>query len=168
MYDDFVPEKSKKYWSVQEARLLIRKFCAYQERSHQEVRNKLLQHGIYGDVLEDIIADLITENFLDEERFACSYARGKFRMKQWGRIRIQQELKLKGTSAYSIKMAMKEIPEAEYLDALAAILAKKSGEGIHELSFEEKSKVSQYAHSKGYEWDIIELAWKKLTQMEED
>lgn len=162
MFDDFHSEKSKKYWSVQEARLLIRKYCAYQERSHQEVRQKLLEHGIYGDVLEEMMADLITENFLDEERFACSYARGKFRMKQWGRIRIQQELKLRGTSAYSIKMAMKEIPDDEYIEALVGILRKKSGDAIQSLGYAEKSKVSAYAHSKGYEWHVIEQAWKLL------
>ena len=75
----------KQYWSRDEALLNIQKYCALQERCHQEVRFKLIEHSIYGDILEELIADLITNDFLNEERFAKTYARGKFRMKNWGR-----------------------------------------------------------------------------------
>ena len=113
--------KKKAYWSIDEATLNIQKFCAMQDRCHSEVRTRLLEHGIYGDVLEGMISDLITNGFLDEERFAKSYVRGKFRMKGWGRNKIIRELKLRQVSPYSIREGLKEIDEDEYILSLIHI-----------------------------------------------
>jgi regulatory protein len=156
MSDEFNSRKKGVYWSVQEANLLIRKYCAFQERSHQEVRFKLLEHGIYGDMLEEIISNLITENFLDEERYACTFASGKFNIKHWGRLKIKQELTMKGVSSYSIRVALEKIADEEYRDVLTSVLLKKAATLRSDSPFERKHKLFTYVQSKGYEPDIIQ------------
>ena len=117
--------KKHKYISKADALTRLQRYCAYQDRCHQEVRNKLLELGIFGDDLEEIIYDLIQENFLNEERYARSFARGKFRIKKWGRNRIRQELKMRNISDYCLRKAMTEIEENQYLNVLREVLRKK-------------------------------------------
>ncbi|MBU6169193.1 MAG: RecX family transcriptional regulator [Bacteroidetes bacterium] len=146
----------KKYISQQEALILLQKYCAFQERCHSEVRTKLLSLGIYGELLEEIIGQLIEDDFLNELRFAKTYARGKFRMKAWGRIKIIHSLKQKGITDYCIKEAMKEINPEDYKESLHVILTQQL-EKFPDLSpFERKSKAFRYALSRGYESGIIE------------
>lgn len=146
----------KKYISQQEALILLQKYCAFQERCHSEVRTKLLSLGIYGELLEEIIGQLIEDDFLNELRFAKTYARGKFRMKAWGRIKIIHSLKQKGITDYCIKEAMKEINPEDYKESLQIILTQQL-EKFPDLSpFERKSKAFRYALSRGYESGIIE------------
>ena len=142
----------------------LQKYCAYQDRCHQEVRSKLLDLQIYGDDLEDIIVSLIEENFLDEERFARSYARGKFRMKKWGRVKIQQELKKRKISAYCLKKAMTEIEETEYIDTLFAIIEKKRKdyERKEKNLFKLKGKIAKYVIGRGYESTLV---WEMLREL---
>ena len=146
----------KKYISQQEALSLLQKYCAYQERCHREVRTKLLSLGIYGEYLEEIIGSLIEEDFLNEIRFAKTYARGKFRMKAWGRIKIIQSLKQKGINDYCIKEAMKEINPADYKVTLHLILVQQLEKCPDLPSFERKSKAFRYALSRGFESPLIE------------
>ena len=129
----------------------LKKYCAYQDRCHQEVRNKILQYEIYGDDLEFIIAELIQEKFLDEERFARSYARGKFRMKKWGRNRIKMELQQREVSEYCIKKAMDEIEEEEYSEVLKEILLQniKKNQSLGRVLAVDKA--IKYAVKRGYE-----------------
>ena len=155
MKKTFLTEKEKALKKLQ-------KYCAYQDRCHQEVRSKLLTLKIYGDDLENIIVELIEDNFLNEERFACSYARGKFRIKKWGRIRIQQELKKRKISAYCIKKAMQEIEEEEYLQTLQLLLEKKLRQSKETNSFKKKAKLAKYLMNKGYESSLI---WAELNRM---
>ena len=117
--------KKTKYITKEEGLAKLQKFCAYQDRCHQEVRTKLITLGIYGDDLEEIIVELIADNFLNEERFARSYARGKFRMRRWGRVRILNELKFRKITDYCIRKAMTEIEEEDYLETLIEVLEKK-------------------------------------------
>jgi len=161
MFQDEPIQKKKTAWTKEVAITEMQRYCAIQDRSHKEVRTKLIEHQVYGDTAEDIIADLITEGFLDEERFARSYARGKFRMNDWGRNKIIQELKFKGVSAYSIKAAMEEIPEQDYLDKLAGLLEKKSQHTSFKNAFERTKKLTDYALSKGYEYEIIKTVLQK-------
>lgn len=133
----------------------LRKYCAYQERCHQEVRSKLISLKVYGDDLEEIISELISDNYLNEERFACAFARGKFRMKKWGRNKIKQHLKLKRISSYCLKKAMEEIEEEEYLDTLQSILRKKMEKHSDLKPLIAKDKAIQYAISRGYETSIV-------------
>lgn len=124
----------------------------------------MLELGIYGDDLEEIIVNLIEENFLNEERYARSFARGKFRMKQWGRNRIRKELKIREISDYCIRKAMEEIDEAQYLDTLHSMLEKKAAQFDTDDDFSKKNKLAQYALSRGFE---AELVWEILKEMAE-
>ena len=150
----------KKYTSKADAIVKLQRYCAYQDRCHQEVRSKLIELGIYGQDLEDIIASLIEENFLNEERFARSFARGKFRMKQWGRNRIRQELKMRNISDYCLRKAMEEISEADYLKTLGEVLERRALQIGESNDFEQKGKLAQYAMSRGFE---AELVWQVLS-----
>jgi regulatory protein len=144
----------------------IQRYCVYQDRCHQEVRSKLIEFGVYGDALETIMAELIEEGFLNEERYARSFARGKFRVKHWGRIRIVQELKARHISTYSIKQGLKEIDETEYRSTLQAVMEKKWEALTNEEPYARKSKTAHYVVSRGFEselvWEFIN-AWIKGT-----
>ncbi|HEV2832336.1 MAG TPA: RecX family transcriptional regulator, partial [Hanamia sp.] len=103
----------------------IKQYCAYQERCHSEVRDKLYSFGLHKDEVEEIIYTLITENYLNEERFAILYAGSKFRMKQWGKNKIKQSLKFKQISDYCIKRALKEIDNEDYKKAFQKLAEQK-------------------------------------------
>ncbi len=105
------------------------------------------------------MASLIEEKFLDEERFARSFARGKFRMKQWGRNRIRQELKMRNISDYCLRKALEEISEADYLETLKAVLEKRASQIAEADDFARKGKLVQYAMSRGFE---AALVWQVL------
>lgn len=151
----------KKYTSKADALVKLQRYCAYQDRCHQEVRSKLIELGCYGQDLEEVIANLIGEKFLDEERYARSFARGKFRMKQWGRSRIRQELKLRNISDYCIRKAMEEINEVDYLNTLREVLEKRAEQIAEADDFARKGKLAQYAMSRGFE---AELVWQLLAE----
>lgn len=140
----------------------LKKYCAYQDRCHQEVRTKLISLKIYGDDLEEIIAALIQENYLDEERFTRSYARGKFRFKRWGRNKIKQNLQLRRISSYCIKKGMEEIEEEEYMDTLRLILEKQIIKYSEEAEIIRKDKAIKYANKRGFEADLIFKVIKDL------
>ena len=147
--------KPKKKLTPAQALIRAQLSCAYQERCHQEMRNKLYEWGLYSDAVENILANLITDNFLNEERFAKSYAGGKFRIKKWGRIKIKIELKKRKISEYCIKKGMLEIDEKEYIQTLKQLIEKKSkeikGGNLHVKNY----KIAQYIASRGFEQDLI-------------
>ncbi len=154
---------NKPYLSYEQALAKLQRFCAYQDRCHKEVRQKLFDLGIYGDWQDEIIVDLITEKFLDEQRFANSFVRGKFRMKHWGRNRIRRELKARDISSYCIKRALaNELDEQEYLEALEELLNKKNKLLKEENPFTRKQKLAQYALYRGFE---TELVWELVHAM---
>lgn len=134
----------------------LKHFCAYQERSQYEVRSKLLELNIYGDDLENYIVALIEENYLNEERFAKAYAGGKFRVKQWGRIKIIQGLKQHHISAYCIKQGMDEIDEDEYLRVFEREASKKLQSLQKERSiWTKKAKLRNFLLQRGFEDEYI-------------
>ncbi len=139
----------------EEALLKAQQYCAWQERCHSEVRYKLLEWGIFGDTLEEIIAALITEDFLNESRFARAYARGKFRLKGWGKIRITQELRQRKISSNCIREAFMEIDDSEYVSALSAILQRKAAEITADSPFEKQQKLMRFALQRGFESELI-------------
>lgn len=156
-------QATKKYFTQQEALLKAANYCAYQERCHTEMLQKLQEWGIYGDDANQIIAFLIENNYLNEERFACAFAGGKFRVKKWGRTKIKRELKLRQVSEYCIKLAMKEIDEDDYAQTLQEVLQKQMGKIKQKHPAIIKQKLFQYALQRGYESDIIQ---DQLKQME--
>jgi regulatory protein len=147
--------KPRKVYDEATALAKAEHFCAYQERSQQEVRDRLYEWGLWPDAVENTITKLIGANFLNEERFAYAYARSKFNQKAWGRIKIKQGLKLKRVSDVLIKKALAKIDDDQYLTALQNILQKKAGQ-IHEKDdYKRHYKLKQYAMGRGYENDII-------------
>jgi regulatory protein len=147
----------------QEANAKIQHYCAYQERSHQEVRNRLYEYGLFRDEVDELLTNLITEGFLNEDRFAKAYAGGKFRMKKWGRLKIINELEAKGLSKNCIRSGLKEIDENHYVETLRNILIVKSDQLNEEPNrFVKRDKTSRYAIQKGYE---PELVWKILREI---
>lgn len=153
---------TKKFLTPLQALGRIRKYCAYQERSQLEVRRKLVQLGQHGNDLENILVKLIEENFLNEERFALAYARGKFRMKGWGRNKIIRELNQKGVSAYCITKAMKEIDGSDYQKTFLQELKKKAAMLKGGTKYAQQQKLSGHLIRKGYEPEMVWEAVKKV------
>jgi regulatory protein len=151
--------KKEKVYTRQEALLKISSFCAYQERTQQEVREKLYGYGLNKDMAEELISKLITENFINEERFAKSYAGGKFRIKKWGRVKITNGLKAKGISDYCIRKGLQEIDQKDYMHALLCLIEKRSEKEKEKNEYKRKHKIAQYLVGKGYE---AELVWEEL------
>ena len=138
----------------------IKHYCAYQERSHAEVKHKLFTLGLSKIAVEALLAKLIEENYLNEERFATSFARGKFSLKKWGRIKIKQELMLKQVSLTNIKTSLKEIDEADYLQTLLRLVEKKYASLASEDDLGRQFKTIQYLLQKGYEMPLVQQALK--------
>ena len=137
------------------ARAKAEHYCAYQERAQQEVRNKLYELGVWPSVIERIISELIADNFLNEERFAKAYVKGKFNQKGWGKIKIKQGLKLKNIPLVLIKKALNEIADDDYLLTLQKLLNKKDATLKEKDPFKRKYKLQQYAMGRGFESDLV-------------
>ena len=147
----------------QQALPKLKQFCAYQERCHSEVKEKLYNYGVYQMDAEEIISKLVEDNYLNEERFAIHFAGGKFRIKQWGRIKIKYELKQKQVSEYCIKKALTNIDEAEYLKTLDKLAGTKLLTLKHEKNiFIKRKKMQDHLRMKGYEGDLITDVMKQL------
>ena len=153
----------KKISDPKKALLKAQKYCAYQERCHQEVREKLYEWRVLPEVLENTIAELITSNFINEERFAKVYAGGKFRIKKWGRIKIEGKLRSKNISVYCIKKGLAEIDEEDYLKTLREIIEKKARNLDEKNDYLRKNKIARYAIRKGFEPGLV---WEVLKELE--
>ncbi len=155
----------RKRLSPEQALLRIRKYCAYQERSQQEVRNKLFEWGLRNDDVESMIVDLIEDNFLKEERFASAFTGGKFRQKKWGRVKIKRALQDKKVSEPLIKKALSEIAEKEYLKTLKEVIRHREKMVKETNTFKRKHKIATYAIQRGYE---PELVWNLIGIIENE
>ncbi|OGS73846.1 MAG: recombinase RecX [Flavobacteria bacterium RIFCSPLOWO2_12_FULL_35_11] len=147
--------KNEKSYTVDEATKLMENFCAYQERCHKEVAQKLYDLHMIPEAREKITLHLLQQNFLNEERFSKAFARGKFSIKNWGRIRIVNELKFRNISPYNIKTALKEIDDEAYLKTLQKVAEKKAEVIKEPNAFKKRSKLLSYLSSKGYESELI-------------
>lgn len=143
--------------SKEQAIQKIKHYCAYQERCHQEVRDKLLSLGVWRNEVDEIISLLIEESYLNEERYARQFAGSKFRMKKWGRIKIRYELKQKQVSAYCIRMAISQIDEKDYFETFQKIAKEKWASLRGEKNiFIKKRKLRDHLLQKGFEADFIQ------------
>ncbi|MBN9349953.1 MAG: RecX family transcriptional regulator [Chitinophagaceae bacterium] len=141
----------------------IQKYCAYQERCHSEVREKLFSLGMNQEEREEIISHLIANNFLNEERFAIHFARGKFRLKTWGKLKIEMELKRKGVSGYCIRKALSQIDTAAYENTFLTLAEKKRQSLKSEKNiFIRNRKIKNFLLSKGYDAGLIYSYLKTL------
>ena len=145
----------KKYLTKEQAIMKLRQYCAYQERSHTEVVQKLWELGVMRSEHDAIVASLIEDDYLNEERFAKAFVGGKFRMKDWGRKKIYYGLKEKGIGDYLIKRAMKEIDEDVYRKTLADLAQKKFDSLKDEQYLLRKKKTTDFLLQKGYEPELI-------------
>ncbi|MCO5269757.1 MAG: recombination regulator RecX [Brumimicrobium sp.] len=141
-------------YSFLEAKQKIEAWCAYQDRCHSEVYKKLRSYGLDDEDTNALLADLIVNRFLDEQRFADSYVSGKFRIKKWGKIKIKTQLKFKQVPSSCIQSALNTIDSNEYFQTLYQ-LAEKKWKEKKGTPFQIKGKVVLYLQSKGYENDLI-------------
>ena len=147
--------KKPKVYTQKQALIKAESYCAYQERCQQEVRDKLYSWGLHDVQVENVIAELIASNFINEERFAKAYAGGKFRIKKWGRVKISIELKRRKISAYCIKKGLAEIEEEEYIKTLQKVAEVKIKAMKERDSKKKKYKVMNYLLSRGFENDLV-------------
>lgn len=152
----------QKYLTKEQALQKLRQYCAYQERSHYEVQQKLWDLGVRRSEHDEIISTLIEENYLNEERFAVQFAGGKFRLKEWGRKKIYYALKEKKVSDYSIKKALKQIDEGDYLKTLNSLAEKKYESLKGEQYLVRRKKTMDYLLQRGFEPELISGALKGL------
>src|SRR5258705_3639136 len=145
--------------SPQEALARIQRYCAYQERSHQEVKRKLFDYRLRSDEVDELLVRLITDGFLNEERFAKAFAGGKFRIKKWGRLKIEHELEHRGLTKNCIVRGINEIDTSEYTKTLKALIAKRAKQTDESNLFKKRNKVARFVISKGYEpelvWEVV-------------
>ena len=148
-------EATAKTYTVQEAKERLEAYCAYQERCHREVVTKLRTMGMIPLAIDDIVVHLIQNGFLNEERFAKSFARGKFRIKKWGRVRIERELKTRGLSEYNIEVGLEEIDEEEYIDTFEIVAEKKQATIREKNPYKAKAKLANFLLYRGFEPDLV-------------
>ena len=145
----------KTSFTVEEATRKLEHYCAYQERCHQEVVQKLQQMGMIPLAIDTIVSHLITNNYLNEGRFASAFVSGKFNIKKWGRIRITNELKSKGVSENNIKIALKQIDEVTYYEVFDELAERKFHSMKEENLFKKRKKVVDYLRYRGWESHMI-------------
>ena len=148
-------------YTVDEAQKKLENYCAYQERCHKDVRKKLKEMKMIPEAIDKIVVHLINHNFLNEERFAKAFVRGKFRIKKWGKNRLVRELKFKDVSKYAIDVALKEIDEADYFETLDELTQKRIAQVNEKNIYKKKKKVADYLLYRGWESHLV---YQKLNE----
>jgi len=148
-------QKPNKVSSMSEALKKLEKYCAYQERSHKQVFQKCRDYGLTEDEANQILIELISSNFLNEQRFAEAYVKGKFKIKSWGKQKIVQGLNTAGVSKKLIENTIEEIDPKAYRDTLIHLANKKRATLKTGTEFEKVIKIHRFLLSKGYKYDEI-------------
>ena len=151
--------QNNKVYTVKEATERIQSYCAMQDRCQWEVERKMKEWGISDEIIENILTDLILEKFVDEQRFSESFCRGKFRIKKWGKIKIENELKIKNISKNCINKGLLQIEKKEYIKVLKDLYLKKRDSLKDTNQFIRKGKIAKHLQQKGFEskliWELI-------------
>lgn len=147
--------EARKTYTVDEAKRKLEHYCAYQERCHKEVRAKLYEMHMIPEAIDLIMVHLIQHNFLNEERFAKAFVRGKFRMKQWGKNRLLRELKFRDISKFSIDAGLKEIDEDDYEKTLETLIEKRMALVKEPNGYKKKKKIADYLLYRGWESYLV-------------
>jgi regulatory protein len=155
------PSSGPQRLTPSQAKPKIEKYCAYQERSHRQVLEKLRGYGLNSQEAGEMLVELLQSNFVSEERFAASFVRGKFGLKGWGRAKIEQALKREGLGARQIETAMKEIPDQRYEETLLR-WAERKANSVSGTPFERKMKTKRFLVGKGYEPEAIDSVLSQL------
>ena len=153
---------NKKVYSLEEAKIRLENYCVYQERCHVEVERKLYEMYLSPEEKEAIILHLLKHDFLNEERFSRAFARGKFNVKKWGKVRIVRELKYRKITNYNINQALKEIDESEYLTVFNQLAENKNGQITEKSIQKRRKKLADYLLYRGWE---TELVYDKVTKL---
>ncbi|MDT7832642.1 regulatory protein RecX [Flavobacteriaceae bacterium S356] len=148
----------RKVFTIEEVKRKMEHYCVYQDRCHQEVEEKLREFSLIVIAKEEILLHLMEHDFLNETRFAQSYARGKFRIKKYGKQRIIRELKRRNITAYNIKKALLEIEEDVYRATAFELAIKKNASLTESNTFKKRKKLFDHMVRKGYEYDLINEA----------
>ena len=149
-------------FTVNEIEFKLKQYCSYQDRCHNEVEKKLKTFDVISEVKEQIISNLISENYLNETRFCKSFVRGKFKIKNWGKRKITLELKSRKVSNYNLKEGLKEINEIDYLDKLENLFNKKLASLDHLSLINKKKKILSFLLYRGWESNLI---YEKINQI---
>ncbi|MDA9241819.1 RecX family transcriptional regulator [Flavobacteriaceae bacterium] len=149
-------------FTVNEIEFKLKQYCSYQDRCHNEVEKKLKTFDVISEVKEQIISNLISENYLNETRFCKSFVRGKFKINNWGKRKITLELKSRKVSNYNLKEGLKEINEIDYLDKLENLFNKKLASLDHLSLINKKKKIFSFLLYRGWETNLI---YEKLNQI---
>lgn len=153
----------QKTYTVEEAKRKLEAYCAYQERCHKEVQQKLKKMGMIPQAIDQIIHHLLQHNFLNESRFAQAFARGKFRTKKWGKQRITRELKSREISQFNIKLALQEISESDYFATFVTLSEKRMRQLKNETNLQKKrKKLADYLLYRGWESHMV---WEKVQEL---
>jgi len=155
---------TKAKYSLLEAKPKLESYCAYQERCAQDINKKLTEWLIFGEDRDILIADLITNNFLNEERFATAYASGKLRIKHWGKNKIIAHLKAKRISAYSINKAIKSIDVDDYENIIFVVAKKKWADIKGKDKWDKLAKLNRFLYGRGFESDLIKKTIQSITK----
>tara|TARA_B100000795_G_C22789464_1_gene436192 strand:- start:1945 stop:2421 length:477 start_codon:yes stop_codon:yes gene_type:complete len=147
--------QNKKSFTVDELQKKMEYYCVYQDRCHQEVERKMKEYQLIPQAREKILLHLMQHDFLNEERFSKNFARGKFRIKNWGKQRIVKELNFKNISVYNVKNALKEIDEAEYLETIFRITENRNNTISEKNIHKRKKKLVDFLLRKGFEYELI-------------
>ncbi len=151
-----------KAYTLKEATKKLEGYCAYQERCHKEVTGKLWEMRMIPEAIDKIVVHLIEHNYLNEERFAKSFARGKFNIKKWGRQRITSELKFRNISRFNIKTALKEIDDSGYLTTFDELADKRLAQLTEKNPQKRRKKLADYLLYRGWESDLVYAKIKEL------
>ena len=151
--------------TLDELKNRMERYCAYQERCHQEVKTKLRKIGAFGDDSDVVISHLIKNDYLNETRFAVLYARSKFSIKKWGKKRIINELKQRKITIYNINKSLEQITEEDYILTFNTLAGKrwKQLKKKKEPLSQQKKKLINYLQYRGWENDLIFELLNKLS-----
>lgn len=153
-----------KIYTVEEALSKLQNYCSYQERCHQEVRRKLVNMRMIPEAIDQIIVALLDHNFLNEERFAKAYVRGKFRIKKWGRRRLTLELKKKEIGIFNINQAISQINELDYLEVFNDLSESRLSFIIEPNKLKKRKKLADYLLYRGWESHLVYQKVNELVQ----
>lgn len=160
--------RASRSFTPEQAFAKAKHYCAYQERSHTEVKEKLYSFGLRKTDVETILSQLIEENYLNEERYARQFAGGKFRMKKWGRVKIVHELKQKRVSSYNINKALEEIDEAQYRATAEKLALEKWNRQKKDQHMIRQMKTQQFLLQKGFESTLVKAVVAEIRKAAKD
>lgn len=144
-----------KIYTLDEAKRALERYCVYQERCHKEVRQKLFDMRMIPEAVDEVVVHLLQHDFLNEERFARAYVRGKFKHKHWGRARLVQELKQKQISKFNIESALKELDDLDYYGAFEALATQRCQQIKEPNTYKKRKKLADYLLYRGWESALV-------------